>query len=188
MMAGAETPERTRKLGRNVAQEQLATTCPHCRSVVFPGDSRCRECDRKVVLPEPVRVAYDQWPLKRLYATGILARTQYHAGLRYYEHWYGSGLSPMGAIDMNRVGGSTEPSVGMPVSLRQAEHRKFYREAEEALGPEFSPYVNAIVLQEQEPAMVGRRLTGRAAEPQARAVAIEFLKAGLDRLAKEFAL
>lgn len=185
---GPETRERAEKIGISFVQEVPVTTCPHCSAILFIKRGCCEDCGRKVKEPDKVRFIYDQWPLKRLFVRGILDKIQFNAGHRYYAHWYGAGLVKLGSVSFETVGSSREPGSGMAATERQAYHRQRYRQGEAALGPVLSAYVNAIVLQEQEPEVVGKRITGRAAPSQARAVAIEMLKGGLDVLAKEYAL
>jgi hypothetical protein len=183
-----ETDERARRIGKSSIVEASSTTCPHCRAVLFVRNGRCEECGARVTPPPPVRIVFDQWPLKRLHARDRISDVQFEAGRRYYEHWYFAGLSPIGAIDLNRISRTDELSLGMAASERQAYHRQRYREGEEVLRPEFLPYVNGIVLEEHDPEVIGKRLTGRSAPSQARAVAIELLKIGLTRLAAAYGL
>lgn len=193
-MPNPETRERSLKIGRNAIQEHVAFKCPHCQTMLFGRETRCTECRRSLTPPDSVRVVYDCWPLKRMYVRGVIGRVLYNAGLKYYEHWQLGGLMNMGSIDMGRVGGSGDPTFRLlPSSDRQAEHRAEFRRGYDALmingkGTVFLDYVNAIVLREEDPEAVGRRLTKRTAPSQARAVAIEFLKAGLDRLAEAYNL
>lgn len=188
MTSHPETRERAEKIGASFVQEVPVEKCPHCRAILFVRAGRCEDCERKVTQSDRVRVVFDQWPLKRLYVRGVLSKLQFNAGHRYYAHWYGAGLVKIGSVSFETVSSSREPGSGMPATERQAYHRQRYRQGETALGPILSAYVNAIVLQEQEPEVVGKRITGRAAPSQARAVAIEMLKGGLDVLAKEYAL
>lgn len=184
-----ETRERARRIGSSyIREERPFQTCPHCDAILFVTAGRCEECDRKVTAPDKVRVVFDQWPLKRLHARHIISGIQFEAGYRYYQHWYAAGLSPFGAVDFGRVSGSREPGAGMAASERQAHHRELYRIGERALGIGISAYVNAVVLQEQDPEAVGLRLTGRSAVNQARAAAIEIIRIGLDRLADAYDL
>lgn len=192
-MANPETRERANKIGRDAVQERMPFNCPHCSVKLFGYEDRCPACDKRVRAPDPVRKVFDEWPLKRLSVRGIITRVQFNAGENYYDHWRASGLQPLSGVDMTRIGGSADPNVGMPVSMRQAEHRKLYRLGYQALllpnkGNIIVQYVDAIVLEEQEPEVVGKRLTRRTHPQQSRAVAIEFLKAGLDRLADAYNL
>lgn len=192
-MANPETRERAEKIGRNAVQERMPFNCPHCSAKLFGYEDRCPSCDKRVRAPDPVRKVFDEWPLKRLSVRGIITRVQFNAGESYYDHWRASGLQPLSGVDMTRIGGSADPNVGMPVSMRQAEHRKLYRLGYQALllpnrGTVIARYVDAIVLHEMEPLKVGSMLADRTDEAQARAVAIEFLKAGLDCLAGAYNL
>jgi hypothetical protein len=167
--------------------------CPHCKAKLFGHEIRCTECGRAVTPPEPVRIVYDGWPLKRLSVRGVVSRVQFDAGHRYEEHFRLSGLAPFTSIDIGRVGGSAEPSVGMPASLRQAEHRKLYRIGYQALllpkqNNVLARYVEAIVLCDEDPQDAGKRFTRRIQSDHAGAVAIEFLKVGLDLLADAYNL
>jgi hypothetical protein len=180
-----ETAERARKIGHNAVTERMPFNCPHCGVKLFGHENRCPSCNRAVTAPDPVRIVYDGWPLKRLSVRGVVSRAQFDAGSRYAEHFRESGLDPFTSINMDRVGGSSEPNVGMPSSLRQAEHRKLYRIGYNALllpnsNNVLARYVEAIVLFDQEPQEVGKRLTKRTQRDQAGAVAIEFLKVGLN--------
>ena len=191
--ATPETAERAKQAGRNVVTERMPFNCPHCKAKLFGHETRCTDCGRAVTPPEPVRIVYDGWPLKRLSVRGVIARVQFDAGSRYAEHFREAGLSPFTSVDMERVGRSSEPNIGMPSSIRQAEHRKLYRIGYQALllpnqNKVLARYVEAIVLFDQDPQEVGKRLTKRTADKHAGAVAIEFLKVGLDLLADAYSL
>jgi hypothetical protein len=98
-------------------------------------------------------------------------------------------------MEGTRSGGGSG-SAGMPVSEWQADERRKFRVGWNALIDVINGranhvircYVDDIVLHESDPEAVGRRLSGRAQAQQARAVAIEFLKLGLDRLACAYGL
>jgi hypothetical protein len=56
------------------------------------------------------------------------------AGERYYEDWYGGGMSTLKAIDYGKVRtGASGSGGGLPVSRMQAQCRDRYRAAREAL-------------------------------------------------------
>lgn len=187
--------DRLAKAGRDTAVEEVThDTCPHCSAILVLVKTRgrsdrehCQACGGRVVKPGPVRMVFDQWPLKRLHARGHITHVEFEAGRRYYEHWYHSGLSPIGAVDLGKVGQGSEPKPGMAVSERQAYHRRAYRQGVAALD-EFRVYVDGIVLREEDPEVVGKRFTGRTQTQQSRAIAIEMLKLGLKRLAKAYEL
>jgi hypothetical protein len=187
---GPETRERAARIGKAfIMVEAPFTKCPHCDAILFVRSGRCEACGKPVTAPPLAKKAYDAWPLKRLHIRGIVSDTQFEAGQRYYAHYYAAGLSSFGSVDLGRVGRSSSgPTYGMAATERQAYHRKMYRVGSQALGLQLSPYVDGIVLEEQDPELVGKRVTGRAHAQQARAVAIEMAKMGLDLLAKAYAL
>jgi hypothetical protein len=139
-------------------------------------------------------VHFEDTLLERLAARGALEKDAHRnrvllvAGQRYFEHWYLSGMSPIGAQDLTRLRGGDGASGGMPTSELQAHHRRAYREAVRELGPYFSAVVDPIVLNEQTVESVGLRISGYRDRNKAIAVALDRLKEGLTRLAEHFRL
>jgi hypothetical protein len=137
------------------------------------------------------------WPLERLYRAGAfrgrsgdaetdkrIAYLRNEAGQQLYAHWYHGRLFPLGSRDYRKPysGGSDNFAI-MPQTERQVFHRNRWREADACLGSDRTARVTrAIVLDEKEPVAVGRIITGRNDAAQARAIAIEMLIDGLDRL------
>lgn len=113
----------------------------------------------------------------------------FEAGVRYYRHWYGAGLSPVAAMDMDRCGGGEgNPAWATPTSEHAANHRDELRNARGRLGDYLRTWIDAIVIDERNPAEVGRDLTGRLDRQTAAAIAIEVLKAGLTTLADHWGM
>lgn len=161
------TPERTVRAGGLVA---ISTTTKKGRTI-------------------HTQVVAD-WPIARLHRAkligkGEVAHFRLEAAERLYAHWYHGRLLPLGSRDYRKPysGGSDAAFAVMPATERQAFHRNRYREADACLGGDrIAAVTRAIVLDEKEPVEVGRVVTGRQQEQQARAVAIEYLIDGLDRL------
>jgi hypothetical protein len=132
-------------------------------------------------------VFVDHWPIRQYYARGPaatrLSEREYNAAMRFYAHWYYAGLNPIGAIDyrMEHLDGKWSPS-GLKGSERQAHHRQHYTQAVRALGKTEWCYVSAIVLDERDAGTIAMQLTGRTDPAQCRAVGIEILKIGLEKL------
>lgn len=132
------------------------------------------------------------WPLERLYKAGLLgsnkelAYQRHDAGTRLYAHWYHGRLFQLGSRDYRKPHtGSSDAFPIMPQTEREAFHRQKWRQADACLGSDrIAMVTRAIVIDEKEPVAIGRVVTGRQHEAQARAVAIEFLIDGLDRLRK----
>lgn len=145
-----------------------------------------------LVLTENGRQEFCDWPVKMLFDMGLLGATDQgapgwkrkDAGERYYTHWHRSRMSPLGARDYRQpFAGVTGAFPVMPATEQQAYHRRAFREAFKALGMDrIGRATSMIVLEEIAPAEVGLCLTDRNNEGQARAVAIEMLIDGLDRL------
>jgi hypothetical protein len=184
----AERQKRVRDvLGRNPEAaelppiERLLRAGDHARLGL--GDGGARRCH------------VEDSPLDRLAARKVLAkdpaanRILHEAGKRYYEHWYLSGMAPLRAIDLSREGiGGAGGSCGMPATEAMAHHRAKYRGAVRVLGPWFSAVVDPIVLAEEDPQIVGMRVSGYRSDKQALAVAIDRLRGGLEALAVHFGL
>ena len=136
------------------------------------------------------------WPLSRLYKSGALgrdpdiAKKRHDAGEDYYKHWFHAKLFPLGSRDYRKpyTGANLDPYSIAPSQERAEHHRQKWREAEKLLNlgqivpDRVSRATHYIVIDEMEPAKVGRIITARKHEQQARAVAIEYLIDGLDRL------
>lgn len=129
-------------------------------------------------------------PLDRLYRTGGLgadediATARHEAGQQLYAHWYWGRLFALGSRDYRQPArGSGDSFAIMPATERQAYHRMKWRQADAELGGDrIASVTRSIVLDEREPVDVGRIITGRNHEQTARAIAIEYLIDGLDRL------
>lgn len=139
----------------------------------------------------PGRQRMVDWPLQRLYRAGAFgapddrrAQLRHAAGEALYRHWYYGGLLRLGSRDYRQpYSGKGDAFAVMPATERQAYHRSKWRLADAALGGDrVASVTRAIVIDEKEPVIVGKVITGRQQEQQARAVAIEYLIDGLDRL------
>jgi hypothetical protein len=142
---------------------------------------------------EPQRLT--DWPLRRLFNAGAFgngskekihaANQRFAAGERYYRHWFHGRSFPLGSRDYRKphIGTSNDPYSIAPSQERVESHRSHFRDAEEKLGGDRIAIVTrAIVLEEKDPTQVGIIISGRIDKAQARAVAVEMLIDGLDRL------
>ena len=112
----------------------------------------------------------------------ILSEGQYAAATKLRHHWYHAGLSDrIGSLDLNRVFSSDHGNPGMAVSEQQAHHRQQYRAAQQAMGQRIGSLVDNIVCREMQFVDAGQKMGWRDYK-QARAVAQEFLREGLDVL------
>jgi hypothetical protein len=107
------------------------------------------------------------------------------AGERYYEDWYLSNMSTLGAVDYGKVGGAGGTG-GLQLSERQEQKRKEYRKARAVLGAKYRPAVEMVLFQDMDLVRAGKQLTGASSPATCRAVAIERLTAGLLMLAKHY--
>jgi hypothetical protein len=110
------------------------------------------------------------------------------AGEKYYEDWYGTGLSPLIAIDYGKVSGGGGGD-GIGVGSIQTRCRDSYRAARKALTPVYRKAVEPILLEGQTDLVaLGKALSGAASPHTCRAVALERFKAGLLILARHYVL
>lgn len=130
-----------------------------------------------------------QAPLDRLHARGQLAgdpdrnRILFDAGDRFRQHWYLAGLSGIGSIDLNRVGGGNgDPAWMIPSSESAAYHRARHRAARAALDRDGYEAVFAVCCGEDDLGPVGRK-AGFGNDAGASAVALDRLRRGLAMLA-----
>ena len=123
-------------------------------------------------------------PVDRLFNAGKIDKTQHEAGQRYYADWYAAGLAPLGAIDYGKpqVDGSKPTEVS---EFRMAAVDRCNR-ATRSMGRNRRT-IDMVVLLEQGVEAAGREVGFRNA-PQARAVGLDRLRAGLDDLAKFYKL
>lgn len=113
------------------------------------------------------------------------------AGEKYFEDWYGAGLSTLIAIDYGKVSGGSggKGAGGMAVGRVQMQCRDSYRAARKALTPKYRKPVEAILLEGQTDLVaVGKAASGAASPHTCRAVALERFSAGLLLLAKHYVL
>lgn len=127
-------------------------------------------------------------PLEWLERRGLISPSQYNTGAKYRHHWHFSGMLPnIGTIDLNRVFVGNGGNVGMPSSESQAHHRQQYRAAQEQVGLQIGRLLDNIICLEFSVVDAGR-IAGWKDEKQARAVATELLRVGLDKLHKLWGL
>lgn len=151
--------------------------------IIEPTAERLRHAnDNHKVLPTKATRTLDA-PIDRLRSSGALSESQHAAALAYYADWYAAGLAPLGAVDYSRVivDGSKPNSTS---DYRFAALTRFNKSAG-VLTEFFRETVNLIVLHEQSVERVGRNL-GLNNSSQARAVAMDRLRCGLDLLAKRY--
>jgi len=137
------------------------------------------------------------WPIKILHTRHLLGKTdeendqRFDAAERFYAHWYNGRLNPLGSRDYRQpYSGGSDAFPIMPALERQAFHRECWRKAVKALctpNDRVALVTIQVVIDEQPVTMVGQRITGRAQEQQARAVATEYVIDGLDRLRAHWA-
>jgi hypothetical protein len=108
------------------------------------------------------------------------------AAERLYAHYYHANMNPVGSRDYRQpFAGVTGAFPIMPANERQAYHRDAYRKARKTLGSDRIALATfLIVCEEHSVVEVGWQLCpDRQNVSQVRAVAIEMLIDGLDRLA-----
>lgn len=111
------------------------------------------------------------------------------AGEKYYEDWYGAGLSTLIAIDYGKVSGGGGGGSGGGVSQIQTRCRESHNAARKALPPKYRKPVELVLLEGQSDLVaVGKAITGAKDRVLARAVAIERFTAGLYLLGLHYAL
>jgi hypothetical protein len=121
-------------------------------------------------------------PLEWLERRGVITSSQYNTGTKYRHHWHFSGMLPnIGTIDLNRIFAGNGGNVGMPSSESQAHHRQQYRLAQAEVGMQIGRLLDNIICLEFSVVDAGR-IAGWKDEKQARAVATELLRVGLDKL------
>jgi hypothetical protein len=110
-----------------------------------------------------------------------ITETQWKAGDTLRADFYLAGMEP------RIIGSYQEPSHGKgEITDRQVAARQRFRHAMQAIGPEFSSAVVNVCLLDQSSAIsfINRGYAKRRAE----IVGMEFLKAGLGRLAKHYGM
>ncbi len=127
---------------------------------------------------------FDQSPLDRLYAKGVVSDRQFQAGDQYRAFWHYSGLDVRVTTHYGERIAISEEKSALPATARQAEFRQRHRQAREALGQELAAVAQAILLEELPLVAAGRKLFGRRQAQQARASAIDTLKIALDVLGR----
>jgi hypothetical protein len=129
-------------------------------------------------------------PLARAHARGVLNDTQYRALSKFKHHWTCAGLEPsFGSADLDRVFGSDVTGYsGMAKTEAQVFHRQRYRQAVALVGLITSRVIEAIACEEKKLEEAGTAILGWKHPLQARAAAVEKLRDGGDRLAKEWGL
>ena len=112
------------------------------------------------------------------------------AAVRFYEHCYLSGMSPIGAINWERasVSSDTRP-VGMPATEVALIHRRKYRDAVEALkraGEQFLTVVELVVTTENGIEEIAVPVSGYRDRGKAIAVTMDRLRVALEMLRVHF--
>jgi hypothetical protein len=123
-------------------------------------------------------------PLDRVKKRGQIGPKEYDAALKFRHHWWHGGMAgQVKSLDLNQVFARDLSCMGhMAKTEAQAFHRQKYREACEMLGFRPGYIVLAVVCEEIEFELAGRKL-GFENDPQARAAAVTLLQDGLYRLA-----
>lgn len=134
----------------------------------------------------------EDWPLSRLFARqhlsddGKMNLALFEAGERLASLHAVAGLHGIKASDFNSSGGGAPGARGMPFSHSVAQARDEFQRVCDAIGPFFLPVVLAICVEGRKPEVIGRVVSGYADTKQARAVALDRLKGGLDSAARLF--
>lgn len=134
----------------------------------------------------------EDWPLSRLFARqhlsddGKMNLALFEAGERLQSLHAVAGLHGIKASDFNSSGGGAPGARGMPFSHSVAQARDEFQRVCDAIGPFFLPVVLAICVEGRKPEAIGRIVSGYADTKQARAVALDRLKGGLDSAARLF--
>jgi hypothetical protein len=154
--------------------------------LVSPTPERLQHAnDNHVQIPGTRATRMADAPIDRLRTSGALTESQYQAAATLFKDYYNAGLAPLGAVDYERfhVDGSKPSSVS---DFRYAAIERYNRSCKE-LGEFFRVTVDAVVLREQSVEGAGRAL-GLGNASQARAVALDRLRGGLDILVKRYGL
>lgn len=134
------------------------------------------------------------WPLKRLArdpeAQKRISKECFEAGETFYQHGFLGGIlaAPRG-VDLNSAGGGYNGGMPIPPVESAYRHREEFRGALAALGgtkDRVGTLTGMVVLQEIDLVEAGRAVFGRQDKAQARALAMEYLRDGLDRLRQHF--
>lgn len=188
--------ERRKRAGKRVGPDIAIAVAQTATEFIEPTKERLRHAQGYAIWNNKGAIRVVQSPLAMLHARGALDRlssdrndTLFAAGQRYFKHWYLAGLSPVGAMDMARAGGGDgNPAWATPNSESIANHRSEYILAGLKLGGYLKRWVDAIVIEEREPAEAGRDLTGRMDAQTSAAIAIEILRGGLTTLAEHWGI
>lgn len=139
-----------------------------------------------VVTDWPIKILHDRCLLGGPRKDEELNDARFDVAERLYTHWFHGRLDPLGSRDYRQpYSGAGAGFSIMPATERQAFHRSAFRKAMEALctpNDRVALVTVQVVIDERPVIEVGQRITGRAQEQQARAVATEYLIDGLDRL------
>ncbi len=129
-------------------------------------------------------------PLARAHARRLISDAQYRALAKFKHHWTCAGLEPsFGSVDLDRVFGSDISGYsGMAKTEAQVFHRQRYREAVTLIGLVTSRVIEAVVCEERKLEDAGSAILSWKHPLQARAAAVEKLRDGGDRLAREWGL
>jgi hypothetical protein len=151
----------------------------------LPTPERLRRAGRDIERGDSGQITMRDSPLERAFARNAISAEQYSAGQKYRHHWYHAGLAgQLGSLDLNRVlavdlGGYA----GMAKTENQLFHRQRYRESVQAAGKIGSHVLEWAVCREIPLEQVGQAL-GWSNRAQARAAALERMKAALETLCK----
>lgn len=118
--------------------------------------------------------------LDMLVSRGAVTGDQYHAGARFYEDWYLSGLAASGVIDPTRV--IVDGSGRTHTTERQLAAMTRYKDAVKALGMSHGIVMQCVVLAEEKLEEFGRRRYGYSQAKLAKTAAITALRDALDEL------
>jgi hypothetical protein len=194
---------KPRKKEKAMAQPAVIQPTPerlaHAAGEYHTQDAVADEGRAHLAGGKPQITVVTDWPIKMLHDRCLLGGprkdeelndARHQAAERLYAHWYNGRLNPLGSRDYRQpYSGAGTGFALMPATERQAYHREAWRKAIMALctpNDRVALVTIQVVIDECPVVLVGQRITGRAQEQQARAVATEYLIDGLDRLRVHF--
>jgi len=153
--------------------------------IIRPTSERLLAANDNFVVEPGGATRMQDAPMARLFRQAIITAEQHQAGILYFQDWYNAGMAPLGAIDYGKA--IVDGSRGDGVSDFRLSAQVRYNKSNTVLGAFFRAVVNAVVLHEQGLEAAGRGI-GLNNASQARAVALDRLRGGLDLLVARYGL
>ena len=127
-------------------------------------------------------------PVERAGRRGILNDSQCKAAVKFYNHWYRSGMAgQFGSINLSGVFGGDFGFSGMARSEVEQFHRERYRKAVNSVGRRGAWVLDRVVCREISFEEAGNELGWRH-KPQAMAAAIQLTRDALEVLVDDWGL